>query len=305
MSATMKTLMPELAFVSDQQAPPRLILAVDGMDKQGKTRFALTAPKPLVYLDFDIGKEGVLEKADRSDLIVAPKPFIFRPSEVSWDLGDSAALSQEMMKRAEPELERFRKVYMHALTKPVIERNGRPLKARTIVIDTGSEAWELMRLVYLGKLTQVKPHHYTEVNSLMRDLVRMAYDNDVNVIWVHKIKGEWSENAEGKARKSGTLLRAGFSDMSFLVQANLLAFRIASNVVNEQIVKWKSGEALFELPIAAREENDLGFRLVVGNSRHDPALEGEVFFNAEIDFPTVAMRMRPDVDPDAWLTQVE
>lgn len=294
-------LMSELSLANTDAAPPRIILAVDGTDKSGKTRFALTAPRPLVYLDTDIGSEGVIEKADRPDLILTPKPFMFRPSEITWEL-DEAAKSAAIMRAAEPELERFRKVYLHALTQPVVSIHGQKHKARTVVIDNGSEVWELLRLCYLGKLTQVKPHHYTEVNGLMRDLVRAAYDNDVNVIWIHKLKAEYKENAEGKSSKSGILQRVGFSDMSYLVQANLLAHRVPSNVVQDQVVRWKSGEGLFELPLAARVGDDLGFRLVVGNARHDPSMEGEVWFNEGIDFQTLAMRLRPDVDPAAWYT---
>lgn len=300
----MEVLLPDASVVTADAPPPRIIIAVDGIDKGGKTRFALTAPRPLVYLDTDLGSEGVMEKADRRDLIIASdKPFMFRTSEVTWDL-DDAAKTAAIMRRAEPELERFRAMYRHALSKPVAKVNGQALKARTIVVDNASEIWELLRLCYLGKLTQVKSHHYTEVNGVMRDLVREAYDHDVNVIWIHKLKSEYKENADGKNVKSGVLQRVGFADMSYLVQANLLAHRVASNVTTDQIVKWKSGEGLFELPIAAREENDLGFRLVVGNSRHDPTLEGEVWFNADIDFPTVAMRLRPDVDPTHWYTVV-
>lgn len=300
----MDILLPNSRTVSTDTAPPRLVIAVDGVDKGGKTNFALSGPRPLVYLDTDVGSEGVIERADRPDLILKPEPFAFRPSEVTWEI-DDATKSAAIMKAAEPELERFRLLYYHALTKPVFKtKGGKLVKARTVVIDNGSEIWELLRLCYLGRLTQVKPHHYTEVNGLMRDLVRAAYDNDVNVIWIHKLKAEYKEGAEGKSNKSGVLQRMGFSDMSYLVQANFLAHRIPSNISQDTVVKWKPGEGVIELPIAGREDRDadLGFRLLAGNSRHDATIEGEVWFNAEIDFATVAMRIRPDVDPAVWYT---
>lgn len=298
-----ENLMPGTTTVDQDVAPARLILALDGPDKGGKTHFAATAPRPLVYLDTDVGHEGVVDKADRPDLIIKPPPFSFRASEVTWEI-DEAAKSAAIMKAAEPELERFRQLYYHALTEPVLAKDGVAYKAKTIVIDNASEIWELLRLCYLGKLTQVKPHHYTEVNGLMRDLVRAAYDNDVNVIWIHKLKQEYKEGVDGRNSKSGTMERIGFGDMSYLVQANLLAYRTPSSVKQDAVFKWRPGSTTIELGIAGREDpqTDLGFKLFMGNCRQDPTAEGEVWFNEQIDFAQVAMRLRPEVDPSEWYT---
>lgn len=293
-------LIPGLHAASDSTSRPRLIVAVDGLDKHGKTSFALSAPKPLVYLDFDIGKEGVIEKAPGSSAIIHSDPFLFLPSEVTFDIDSEQTRSEKIMRAAEPQLTRFRDTYRRVLREPVLRRNGRAVKARSLVVDTGSEAWQLLRLCYLGKLTKVMPHHYVEVNGLMRDLVRLAYESDVNVIWLHKLKAEWKDNAEGKGRKTGVLDRDGFDGMSYLVQANLLAYRVPAHLQQSSVVKWKSGEGVFEVPIDPRDENDLGFRLVVGNSRHDANLEGLMLCNEAITFPMIAQMMLPDVDPAAW-----
>lgn len=278
----------------------RIVIAVDGLDKHGKTNFALTAPKPLVYLDTDVGREGVIEKAPNRELIVTAPPFTFMPSEIRWDVDNDTARTEKIMAAAEVQLQRFRDVYLRSLREPVIAMGGRKLKARTIVVDNASEIWELLRLCYFGKISQVKPHHYTEVNSMMRDLVRAAFDSDVNVIWLHKLKAEWKDNAEGKGRKTGTLMRSGFEGMSYLVQANLLCYRVASNLAAETTVKWMSGEGLVEVPIEPRTESDLGFRLAVGNSRHDPSLEGMILQNDMVSFPAIAQMMLPDSAPTDW-----
>lgn len=280
----------------------RIVIAVDGLDKHGKTRFALTAPKPLVYLDFDIGKEGVLEKAPNASAIITSDPFIFLPSEITFDIDNEEARSKKVMDAADPQLTRFRSTYLDCLRKPVLKKpGGRLLKARTLVIDTGSEAWQLLRLCYLGKLTQVRPHHYVEVNGLMRDLVRAAFESDVNVIWLHKLKAEWKDNAEGKGRKTGTLERDGFDAMAYLVQANLLCYRVPAAQTDTLSVKWKSGEGIFEVPLDPRDgEGDLGFRLVVGNSRHDPSLESMILQNESITFPTIAQMMLPQTTDADW-----
>lgn len=291
-----------LHMAANDKPKRRIIIAVDGLDKHGKTRFALSAPKPLVYLDFDIGKEGVLEKAPNYENgVITAKPFIFLPSEITFDIDDEAKRSEKVMKAAEPQLTRFRSTYLSCLREPVMLHKGQPIKARTVVIDTGTEAWQLLRLCYLGKISQIKPHHYVEVNGLMRDLVRAAVDSDVNVIWLHKLKAEWKDNAEGKGRKTGTLERDGFEGMSYLVQSNLLCYRVPKWQTDTTSVKWKSGEGIFEVPLDARDEtDDMGFRLVVGNSRHDPTLESTVLMNDMINFPTIAQAMLPESTEEDW-----
>lgn len=297
-------LIPGLHMAHTEPVYKRLVIAVDGLDKQGKTHFALSAPKPLVYLDFDIGKEGPLEKAPGYEKVIAAKPFGFRQTEVTWEYDKEDEQTKALMKIAEPELVRFRETYLSSLRKPVMKIGKREIMARSVVVDTSSETWELIRFCEFGKLTKVMPHHYTQVNSLMRDLVRAAFDSNVNVIWLHKLKAEWKDNSEGKGRKTGVLERAGFDGMAYLVQANLMALRVPSNQVNTSIVKWKSGEGLFEVPIDPRDtsegSNDLGFRLVVGNSRHDPSMEGMIFQNDQIHFPSIAQMMMPSTTAADW-----
>lgn len=293
-------LLSDLSLASEQATKNRIIVAVDGLDKHGKTNFALSAPKPMVYLDFDVGKEGVVEKAPGRKYICVTKPFVFLPSQVAWEVDDDTARTKKVMAAAEPELTRFRKIYFEALEKHVMLIGGKKHKARSIVIDTGSEAWALLRLCEFGKLTKVMPHHYTEVNGFMRDLVRAAFDADVNVIWLHKLKAEWKDNAEGKGRKTGVLERDGFDGMSYLVQANLLAYRVPANQVDTTNVKWKSGEGLYEVPLDPRDGDDMGFRLVVGNSRHNPSLEGLILQNDQITFPTIAKMMLPESSDEDW-----
>ena len=44
----------------------RLIISVDGHEKQGKSHFALTAPQPIALFDVDTGLEGVVEKFEHT-----------------------------------------------------------------------------------------------------------------------------------------------------------------------------------------------------------------------------------------------
>jgi hypothetical protein len=298
MSQGYQPLFDNVTIVGDEPKRRRVILAVDGPDKHGKTHFALTAPKPLLYLDFDMGSEGV-EGADHP-LIVRSDPFTFRPTEVSWDEESEEKRQREIQKAAEPVYERFYKTYHSGLNDPMLlSPDGRPLKARTIVIDPGGEAWELMRFVEFGKLTKVLPHHYTQVNAGMRDLVRAAYESDVNVIWLHVLDAQWKENMEGKARKTSVMERVGFKRMANLVQTNLLAYRVPPA---GRKIQWQWGEdEPYVFDAEPREdEDDLGFRLRFGNSRHNPGLQGTELANDQITFAQVAMMLMPDSTPEDW-----
>jgi hypothetical protein len=300
-----EVLINDLALAGESALKPRIVIAVDGLDKHGKTRFAFSAPKPLIYLDFDIGKEGVIEKFIKENpFILSSPPFLFRPSEVGFGEEDSEKHSAKIVEAAWPVLQRFRDTYLRALREPCLKVAGQKVMARTVVVDTGTEAWQLLRLAEFGKISQVKPHHYVQVNGLMRDIVRAGFDSNVNVIWLHKLKAEWKDNAEGKGRKTGTIERDGFDGMSYLVQANLLAYRVQANLQQTSSVKWKSGEGVFEVQVEPREADDLGFRLIVGNSRHDPSLEGMTLSNDMINFRTIAQMMLPETTPEDWADAV-
>lgn len=303
-------LLPDTLMAADSPSPARLVLAADGLDKEGKTNFAFSAPKPLVYFDFDIGREGVIEKARKvHPHIIVTKPFAFRARE-SMFLEKAKAGSDVMRvahELAVKELERFSSTYYRALNEPVLKVHGVPRLARTLVIDTGGEFWAMLRLAELGKLTGIKPHHYAGVNGMMSEFVRagMEHERDVNVIWLHRLRSEWKEMGENKSAKTSVLQRDGFEGMSYLAQANVLLYRVPPLGAPTQVRKWRAGEGLTEFTMAPREDaGDLGFRLRVGNCRHNPEMEGYTLANDQVDFKMLAMLMMPDVDPDAWADTV-
>ena len=51
-------------------APSRIIASIEGTDKTGKSHLALTSPKPIMYIDLDVGTEGVIHKFQGEDLMV-------------------------------------------------------------------------------------------------------------------------------------------------------------------------------------------------------------------------------------------
>jgi hypothetical protein len=177
----------KLSFTNAADIAPhkRLIIAIDGPDKAGKTHFGLSGPGDVYVHSFDTGLEGVVEKfRDKKVIQVAEYQDGSDPNE--W-------------------WETFEYDYLEGSSK----------KARTCVWDTATEVWELLRLAKLGKLAQVPPVKYTEVNMLYRKLIRAAYDSDMNLILLHKVKEEWKDN-----KTTGNMIRAGFSEAGYLVQVN-------------------------------------------------------------------------------------
>lgn len=243
--------------VANEAIKPRLIISVEALEKSGKTNFAFTAPGPIGYLPFDVGDEGVIQKFQENKTILVPTESY-----------DARFDGNEPKIEAGREWKRFYDDYLRALK-----------SLRSVVIDTGSESWDLLRLARLGKLTQVMPTKYVEVNQEFRDFVRAAYDHNANLIILHKQKAEWVNDAAGKGSKTGRHERAGFADMGFLVQINLHAYR---------------------LPEKDRGDDDLGFRLKIKDCRQNPEIAGMELENEMCNFQFLASLVYPEIDPVAW-----
>jgi hypothetical protein len=170
------------------QIKKRLVVAVEGPEKSGKTHFALTAPGPIGFQDIDIGTEGVVEQ------FVAEKEI---------HLAEYALDFPFEQKAAELTWKQFTNDYKQLLGASV----------RTGIIDNASEAWDLLRVAKFGRLTQIMPHLYTTANSEFRGLLRLAYKSDMNLILLHKVKKQYiNEQFTGKYERSG------FNDIGYLVQ---------------------------------------------------------------------------------------
>jgi hypothetical protein len=226
----------------------RLILSIEALEGAGKTYFTLTAPGPIAFLNFDYGLEGVVEKFQ------VTKPIYV--AAIKLDYLPLMGKKDEVIAAAERELQKFETNYQTALK-----------QARTIVIDTGTELWELMRLSAFGKVTQVMPHQYVAVNQEMTRLIKLAYDSDANLILTHKLKPEWIND-----KKTGGYEFAGMKDIPFLVQAHARLWR----------------------------DDDGTFHMRVGKCRQNAGVAGLELVNEMITFSTLATFVFPDSVPEDW-----
>lgn len=246
--------------IANQPVKYRLVVAIDGMEKAGKTNFSLTAPGPIAFQALDIGTEGVIEKFQTNKVIHRADYGIL------VEKGDSQDM---VMKKAAPVWDQFLADY-----KTVVVPKLKAGAVRTAIWDTGSEVWELQRLARLGKLTQVMPHHYTALNLEYSNLLREIFDTPGNMIILHKLRAEWKDNpVTGKGQKTGQFERAGFAGTGFLVQVNATTWRDP-----------KTGT----------------FHLTVRDCRQNPAVAGLDLEDEMATFPWLGVHVFPDSDLSDW-----
>ena len=175
----------------------RVIASVAAIEKEGKTHFSLTGPEPIIYFDIDAGAEGVIEahSAAGKEILVYRLRVVHEESQALWekqweDLKDKLVAAWGMSRG-------------------------------TVIIDTFSEVYELVRLVKFGKLSQVSSYSYDKTNKEIRELIRMAYESSMNTIFVHKMRPVYIND-----KRTADYEPKGWGDMPYNMQANLFPFSI-------------------------------------------------------------------------------
>jgi len=174
----------------------RLIVSVSGKEGTGKSNLLFTATPPVFLFDIDTGSEGVVEKFQQAgnDIYIYS---IRVPKDATQDIyqGMWAAVK-----------DRIKMVYK--------------VNEGTLGMDTQTEIYELARLAHFGKLTQVMPHHYAEVKSQWREILKLGYDSKMNTVLINKIKPIWVNNTRTKDYEI-----SGFDETPYAVQVALTSFR--------------------------------------------------------------------------------
>lgn len=236
----------------EEEQISRLCFAIDGREKEGKTHFAFTAPSPIAVISTDTGTRATAQKFLKEGKEIYP----------CYLKVDRNATKAEWSK----EWAKAEKAFDAVIETP---------KIRSLIVDTSSGIWDLLRLNLFGKLEQVMPHKYTEANAEMRQVVRRIYDNrlDLVSVWIHKVKKEYKSDKKGeKDFWTGKYERAGWSDFAYEADVNVNCFRT--------------------------EENEFVAR--VKDSRHEPSLNGMEFEGADNTIPYIASLLLPDIDSATW-----
>lgn len=175
---------------------PRMVISDEGLEGSGKSDFALRGtPRPLTYLDFDNGAEGIAP--DVPDLWDGVTRHAY---DLSMPLGAS---DTEVQKRTLAVMKEFLAHFRAAVG-----------TARTLVVDTFTAAWAGQRIAR-------SEEKYVVYEEEFRSLVKSVYDTDTNLILIHHLKPDWKRDSSGKSYKGNTYSRDGMDNVLSLVQLGI------------------------------------------------------------------------------------
>jgi hypothetical protein len=247
-----------IQYVEETAEKPRLTIGLDGLPKTGKTTWAMGMPGPLGVISNDPMTKRVVQRAKRDGKEIYLKTFP----------------ETEDKKIAEKEWARYLEVYAWMLE-----------NLRSVIIDTDTGSWDLQRMAAFGKLTQVMPNQYVEVNRERRRIIRMSEDSNCNVCFVFKqkkkymdVKRRTKQGVQTVSSWTGEFERAGFSETAYLLQVNM------------ETIKENPGD----LDVEER------FKVKVVNCTQNAELDGEILEYPVNDFTSLAMMVFPESVEGDW-----
>ena len=199
-----------------QNKPKRMVLAGWGGEKEGKSTFALSFPRPIEYFDFDFSLEGL----DYDDDGVIYHPIHWSP------MNDP----QEM----EQVLDSFIRQYTQAFS------GGR---CATVVLDTATQLDYLVNAVKLTpyreeaakkkgvdtELAKVSPMNYGNRNAQLNSIYATPlHTPNVNAVFLHKAKDIWVG-----LDKTGRRELSGWFGATGIVHATIHLFKDGEDFLGE------------------------------------------------------------------------
>lgn len=192
-----------------------VLMEVFGDEDSGKSHFSLTAPGPIAYVHFMEKVGGLLPDAVANGKVV-------RQCKIGDVLrGDS----KQVIELAEAAARRMELAISDAYG-----------WARSIVVDTHTEAWQVVQLAKLGGLTpdtkdedQVRKGQlvYAELNARWASIIKefrlnADRDNRTNLIFIGRTKAEYKKVAgSNRAENTGRTVSAGHKEMPFDMDVRL------------------------------------------------------------------------------------
>ena len=225
-----------------------LIYRSFGWDKTGKNHFGFTMPGPILGLYFDPGgTKGVVEKFLKGDGVakreIRARHYRFNKARDSQD---------DAIERKEQFVEDF----YHALE-----------VARSIQWDE-TETWEMFRHAEFGRESGVQ-RDYGPLNGLYRNMIQAAYDANVNLQLIQKVKVKYKND-----KPTDELNPQGFQMAGNLVQVSL------------------------EHSFDEDEEGDERFRVKIIKARQRTDIWGEAFGN--MTFQQLGTLIYPESNEEDW-----
>lgn len=237
--------------------PRGLLFSVEGRPKCGKTEFGLSLPDPLFILNLNLSLVGVIEKhiKEGKEIYVQEIQIPLSKSLPGSSFSELSGAAADQWRRAISSL-------VEAIKEPSI---------KGLFIDTGSELWELLRIARLGKLAAVLPIQYAAVNAEFRQLLQVLLTSGKFVGLSHKRKPEYVND-----QRTNRFERAGFGDIGFDVQVELLAERDLTLVGDDQ------------------------YSMTFMDCRANPTLNGTVVRGKDCNFTNIARMIYPSTTAEDW-----
>lgn len=181
------------------------VIALTGREGSGKTGFALSSALLsaglCVYVEMDRQPKGdYINDMFSTGRVLKPK-MKYKNTGKAFDKDFASKAWDELSK----------------LTYECLQDKG----IYTIIWDTATYGWELLRMAKFGKLTQVMPHHYGPVNDEFQALFYTAEEQGKLFVALHSMSKEYKAGKEGKEVWNGYYKPSGFSHMDFVANIRL------------------------------------------------------------------------------------
>lgn len=254
----MKATSPFVLIKTVKPKKRRLILLLFGAQKAGKTHFSVDNPGDTIYMPFEPGLEGVIEKF--------PKRNIYGPRDKDGKLADYVFAKPTPKK--ERDTEYLESVQLAAT--PVWNRflndwyEALRSDARNIVVDTAGAMYDLGRFAYLGTAGRVAAKEDKfgakngAVKSMLRGLVAESYQYDKNIIFLAREKQVWTDGEPVQEWKPEM-----WDGLSYEVQ---VVARISKKTVKNTVTKKLVTTRKVDI-IDSRIDGDFANGLVFGDAK--------------------------------------
>lgn len=265
----------------------RLVIASQGNDNTGKSEFILSMPGPGICSCIDMGYEGMMQNpnppATRGDGIY------MLPYEI---LHNKEATTQDVYKEA------WRLFRNHSLN---LLKNTDSI---TQAIDSGTDAYNSLRLAVYGRLEQIPSMQYVESDALWKSFLDKHNNSGKNIIMTHKMKDEYVNKvdpfgnvvmrADGTGPEkvsSGKRIRQGFRDHDYMFTIQLEhMFRPAETEVIEKGPR--AGKIRTIAPM------DWGIKIL--RCKINRGLEGCELWGSDCNFQGLVKFIYPNVPLSQW-----
>lgn len=204
---------------ADLSVTSGIVISAEGMDKSGKTYSILkTAPCPLVFINCDRDNSRVITRLRRDGRrIFLSGQYLFVPSAKQLHKPGQASDDPVLVENAR----------QAGLLWTPIERDFNDAladpKIKTVVLDSGTAAYGILRTKVFGKLTGVAEVLYAKTNYMWREMLKKAENSGKVVIFIHRLKQEYIKvkDSSGKfeSMQTGKLVMDGYKQTNFEVGA--------------------------------------------------------------------------------------